>query len=432
MSKPDIRRTRPAEPVIQRLPDIINCSHTGTFTQVPNAMLRNPELSLRAKGLLCILLSNSVGWSSHIATLRRMTSDSPTVIRGALTELERAGYLLRVELKNAKTKAFAGVIWAYSDTPYSYDMDELFAMISERNLETTQKFAADGFSVYGFSVFGKSNAKNTKSKNTKKRIDDDDARSASAPTRTGTHTGAHDNTDGVAQPALMADQALITPAMFEQWWKLYPRKVDKGKAKTKWGQLCRRAQRPTFALLRDAVQAQAATERWAQPQYIPHPTTWLNQERWLDDPAAMGALTPAGNGDQQSSRVLPPDQYAEHVLGSSFLAAQFMADCTKPALAWLGKGADAEHVTTRLLAMYSAVAAAQEGLTAALRAVIPGPMDVVEQYIGWLDDNTWITDRAPRVFDVGGALFGRYRTWAASRDPLMRDPLTGEAVRAYG
>ena len=41
-----------------KLPDAINCSLTKNFTQVPNNLLRNPNITSKAKAILCLLLSN--------------------------------------------------------------------------------------------------------------------------------------------------------------------------------------------------------------------------------------------------------------------------------------------------------------------------------------------------------------------------------------
>lgn len=81
---------------------------------------------------------------------------------------------------------------------------------------------------------------------------------------------------------------LITPSQFEKFWEMYPKKVDKGKAKTIWDRICRRQQnRPKWRELSLALAEQKRSERWQNKKFIPHPSTWLNQNRWLDDPNEM-------------------------------------------------------------------------------------------------------------------------------------------------
>ncbi len=81
----------------------------------------------------------------------------------------------------------------------------------------------------------------------------------------------------------------ITLSMFDNFWELYPKKVDKGKALTSWKKICNKpsSQRPKWKEVKTAILRQKSSERWQNPEFIPNPTTWLNQSRWLDDPKEM-------------------------------------------------------------------------------------------------------------------------------------------------
>jgi hypothetical protein len=79
----------------------------------------------------------------------------------------------------------------------------------------------------------------------------------------------------------------ITPNQFFEFWELYPKKADKGKALTAWNKLCDKKDKPAWRDVRKAIIEQKKTPRWNNKQFIPLPTTWLNQSRWLDDPAEM-------------------------------------------------------------------------------------------------------------------------------------------------
>ena len=80
---------------------------------------------------------------------------------------------------------------------------------------------------------------------------------------------------------------------FDRFWQLYPRKIAKQKC-ARWWQ--RNADIVSPVIL-DGIQ------RWAtywqqsntETRYIPHPYTWLTQERWYDDPPPVarnrGTLT---------------------------------------------------------------------------------------------------------------------------------------------
>lgn len=81
----------------------------------------------------------------------------------------------------------------------------------------------------------------------------------------------------------------ITPKLFEEFWTIYPRKTDKGKALTIWNRICTRKNglRPNWREIRKAIIEQKRSDRWQDKQFIPLPATWLNQSRWLDDPNEM-------------------------------------------------------------------------------------------------------------------------------------------------
>lgn len=78
---------------------------------------------------------------------------------------------------------------------------------------------------------------------------------------------------------------------FEEVWKAYPRKVGKGAARKAWAKLSADAE------LLQKILAALAWQR-QQPQwlkdggaFIPHLSTYLNQERWLDEPTQIPHLT---------------------------------------------------------------------------------------------------------------------------------------------
>ena len=67
---------------------------------------------------------------------------------------------------------------------------------------------------------------------------------------------------------------------FERFWSVYPRKVGKQSAKRAF----EKVKLPIETLV-TAVERQKCSDQWTRDngQYIPHPTTWLNQGRWDDE-----------------------------------------------------------------------------------------------------------------------------------------------------
>lgn len=66
---------------------------------------------------------------------------------------------------------------------------------------------------------------------------------------------------------------------FKEFWKLYPRKVAKVAAQRSWKRLTNKNIDEIFKVLHDHLIRWKKTES----QFIPHATTWLNQQRWEDE-----------------------------------------------------------------------------------------------------------------------------------------------------
>ena len=77
---------------------------------------------------------------------------------------------------------------------------------------------------------------------------------------------------------------------FELAWKEFPRKTAKAVARKAWNKLSPDAE--TVQKILNAIAWQKRQPQWTKDdgQYIPHFSTWLNQERWTDEPP-----TPSGN-----------------------------------------------------------------------------------------------------------------------------------------
>jgi DNA-binding transcriptional regulator YhcF (GntR family) len=70
--------------------------------------------------------------------------------------------------------------------------------------------------------------------------------------------------------------------MFQAFWQAYPRRIGKGAARTAFKRAL------SFATGDEIIQGALNYSKHCQQmgtdkQYIPHPSTWLNAERWEDD-----------------------------------------------------------------------------------------------------------------------------------------------------
>ena len=69
--------------------------------------------------------------------------------------------------------------------------------------------------------------------------------------------------------------------MFEEFWALYPRKIAKAVARKAFSRLSEQQQLDACKAIDDHLAYWKAKE--TELEFIPHPATWLNQERWEDE-----------------------------------------------------------------------------------------------------------------------------------------------------
>lgn len=72
---------------------IVRVNKTANYTVMSNMHLRDRRLSLKAKGLLSVVLSLPLDWDYSIAGLASISKECETSIKSALGELKANGYL---------------------------------------------------------------------------------------------------------------------------------------------------------------------------------------------------------------------------------------------------------------------------------------------------------------------------------------------------
>ena len=72
------------------------------FTQVPNEVLQNDIISLKAKGLFCYLQSRPNDWQFSSERMAKTVKEGVDSIRSGLKELEEGNFLTRTRLNNGR------------------------------------------------------------------------------------------------------------------------------------------------------------------------------------------------------------------------------------------------------------------------------------------------------------------------------------------
>ena len=79
---------------------VFRIERTRDYTVMSNHHLRNEKLSLKAKGLLSMMLSLPENWNYTTRGLAAICKEGVDAIGGALRELETAGYIVRHQLRD--------------------------------------------------------------------------------------------------------------------------------------------------------------------------------------------------------------------------------------------------------------------------------------------------------------------------------------------
>ncbi len=92
------------------------------YTVMSNHHLRNRSLSLKAKGLLSMILSLPEEWNYTTRGLASICKEGTDSIGTALKELERAGYIVRNRIRDSKGKIM-DVEYVIYETPHEPEPD---------------------------------------------------------------------------------------------------------------------------------------------------------------------------------------------------------------------------------------------------------------------------------------------------------------------
>lgn len=93
----------------------------------------------------------------------------------------------------------------------------------------------------------------------------------------------HASTQSKVKESTQKERKEINGGFFDRFWKSYPKKQSKDKAKQYFKKL--NPNEDMLNVILNALGVQKNTDEWTKDngKYIPHPSTWLNQKRWEDE-----------------------------------------------------------------------------------------------------------------------------------------------------
>lgn len=201
-------------------------SFDDQFTQIPNAWVRDNRLSLQARGLLVQLMSHAPGWKVTQESLAHANNIGRDAMRSILNELIEFGYLEKSEKRERNAN---GTLGGYVYTTHEPTQAE--PMLAEpTQAEPTHK---------------NNNLKEEQSKEEK----------------------AKNKQENLSE-------------YFAEFWSVYPRKLDKGKAERAFKTAIKKTS--PEEIIRAAERYRDDPTR--KDDFTKYPATWLNAESWNNEP----------------------------------------------------------------------------------------------------------------------------------------------------
>lgn len=230
------------------------------FTVIRNATLRDARLTFKARGLLAFILSQEPGYRISAEGLAEEGPDGRDAIRTALREMEAAGYLQREKRRTGDGRVMTDAVLyevpRVAENPLQ-PATENPSPVRPAPLPETAGQTGDGFTGAGKAVANRRTIE-------VEELEKDYPPAAGNP----------------LSPAVVAATPMARLDGFEEFWTAYPRKVGKGAARKVWAKAVKAAGGNPRRIVEAA--ATFALDPNREEAYTPHPSTWLNAERWDD------------------------------------------------------------------------------------------------------------------------------------------------------
>lgn len=229
--------------------------HNQNFTLVDNSVLKNVNLSWEARGFFVYLLSLPDNWEFSIRGLVTMTGSSESVVRRLLKELQVEGY---ISLKKHTDKSGRITKWTwdiYESAPiHLTELPQVANTTSGENHIWNVPHEVNPLD--GSTTCGESTTIQSTNNNKVLNVQ-----------------STNNNKNGGV--------LFEVETMFLEFWSIYPKKVDKKGSFRAFKNIPKLKE--AFPGIMRALEIQKQSIQWSKDngQYIPNPTTYIHQERWL-------------------------------------------------------------------------------------------------------------------------------------------------------
>lgn len=239
------------------------------FTVMSNMHLKDKSLSLKAKGLLSLMLSLPEDWDYSLRGLEAICKDGRDGIQSGINELRNAGYLHIVQAHSSNGH-FAGYDYVIYESPNPDINKSPFTekpYTEKPYTENPQQLNTKEINILN----------NIPPISPKCGVNDTQKKSKSTPKKS-------------------KSMPKWEPEFFERFWKAYPRGEDRPGAVKVWDSL--QPSKETILVMSKALDICKNSDEWKRGIGIPYAVRWLKRMEWENEklftPLAAGHDSPPG------------------------------------------------------------------------------------------------------------------------------------------
>lgn len=237
----------------------------SNFSIVSNSIIRDTRLSLKARGLLILMLSLPDCWQFSVKGLATLSGEGNDSIRGGIKELEEVGYLSRKRkhLPNGRLGEMEYTLYEQAQPKEEKPASDLPTLENP-----TQEKPIQGKPIQANPTLLSTNIINTDYIKNRER----------------------ENKELKEEPKLLfhfdgrpvpLEEAKLQNEYFKRFWLMYPRKAKQFQAQLAWNALPVDVE--LYERILQAVEKYSKTRQWADKTYVPYPENFIDGKRWEDD-----------------------------------------------------------------------------------------------------------------------------------------------------
>lgn len=242
----------------------------NNFSIVSNSIIRDTRLSLKARGLLILMLSLPDCWQFSIKGLATLSGEGNDSIRGGIKELEEVGYLSRKRkhLPNGRLGEMEYTLYEQAQPKEEQPASDLPTLENPTQEKPIQGKPIQGKPTQANPTLLSTNIINTDYIKNRERENKEPKEEQKLLSRLNVQ-------------ALPLETAQLQNEYFKRFWLMYPRKAKQFQAQLAWNALPVDVE--LYERILQAVEKYSKTKQWADKTYVPYPENFIDGKRWEDD-----------------------------------------------------------------------------------------------------------------------------------------------------